>query len=227
MLSAGAAQGLTSAIAPRLQAEAGAELRALFMPVGALREKFLAGEPCDVVVSTPAMLEEFARAERVDGATIALLGRVHTGIAVPARASPPAIETPDRLRAALSGVTRIHVPDPARATAGIHFVKVLQALELFEALAPRLVSHPNGVGAMTALAAADEPGSLGCTQVTEIRCTPGVRLVGALPAPFDLATPYAAAVCVSARDAVLARRWVDMLTAAASATLRHQSGFEP
>jgi molybdate transport system substrate-binding protein len=227
LLSAGAAQGVASALAPRFRAETGAELSAAFMPVGVLKEKFLAGEACDVVVSTPPMLEQFAFDGRVDGSTIALLGRVPTGIAVRAGAQAPPIDTPERLRAALSGAARIHVPDPQRATAGIHFVKVLRSLGLFEALAPRLASHANGVAAMAALSTDEKPGALGCTQVTEIRCTAGVTLLGALPAPFDLATAYAASVCAAALDHALARRFVAMLVGPDSAALRRDAGFEP
>ena len=197
-----------------------------FMPVGVLKEKLLAGEACDVVVSTPSMLEQFALDGRVDGATIALIGRVATAIAVRAGASAPSIDAPDRVRAALSAAPRIHVPDPERSTAGIHFVQVLRALELFEALAPRLTSHRNGVAAMAALAADEDPGALGCTQVTEIRCTRGVALVGALPPPFDLATPYAVSVSAAAREPELARRFVDMLVGPDSAALRRDAGFD-
>ena len=196
------------------------------MPVGMLKEKLLAGQACDVVVSTPPMLEQFALDGWVDGGSIALLGRVPTGVAVRAGAKAPSIDTPDRLRAVLLAAARIHVPDPERATAGIHFVKVLRTLGLFEALAQRLASHANGVSAMAALANDEEPGALGCTQVTEIRCAGGVTLVGALPPPFDLATAYAASVCAAALDHALARRFVDMLVGPDSAALRRDAGFE-
>jgi molybdate transport system substrate-binding protein len=226
LLSAGAAQGLGSALASRLRADTGAELDTAFMPVGALQEAFLAGEPCDVVVSTAAMLQQFADDERIDGTGIALLGRVHAGIAVRAGDPAPAIDDPDRLRAALAAATLIHVPDLERSTAGIHFANVLRALALYDALSPRLATHRSGVAAMTALAA-DSPGAIGCTQVTEIRFIGGVTLVGAPPAPFDLATPYAAAVSSSACDPALARRFVDILTGPDAAALRRAAGFEP
>src|ERR1043166_122330 len=117
LLSAGAAQGIASALAAKLEADTGTQLDATFAPVGVLKSKLLAGETSDVVVSTPSMLEEFARDGRVDAATIALLGRVHTGVAVRSGQPVPAIGSRDHLRAALSAATRIHVPDPERATA--------------------------------------------------------------------------------------------------------------
>jgi molybdate transport system substrate-binding protein len=227
VLSAGAAQGLTRALSRGFENDARCELRASFMPVGALEDKLLAGEGCDVVVSTATMLARYAREARVDGGTIAPLGRVSTGIAVKAGEPAPAIDGEEQLRAALSAVPRLYVPDPERATAGIHFVKVLRALGLYERLAPRLASYPNGVSAMAALAAAAEGGALGCTQVTEIRCTAGVTPVGALPPPFDLATSYAAAASMSASEPALARRFVATLAGPESADARRAAGFEP
>ena len=47
---------------------------------------------------------------------------------------------------------------------------------------------------MRALADTTGPGAVGCTQVTEILYTPGVDLVGPLPAEFTLATMYSVAV---------------------------------
>jgi molybdate transport system substrate-binding protein len=226
LLSAGAAQAVADALAPQFRTATQVEVRASFQPVGALEEKFLAGEPCDVIVSTAAMLEQFSNAMRVDAATIAPLGRVHTGIAVRLGERTPAIGDRGELRAALEQAARVYVPDPGRATAGIHFVKVLHELGLYEALAPRLAAYPNGAAAMAALAAATERDCIGCTQITEIKYTRGVTLVGALPSEFDLATLYAAAVSRSAREAELALRFVRMLAGTESEELRREAGFE-
>jgi molybdate transport system substrate-binding protein len=226
LLSAGAAQGLANALAPRLLADAGVELHGAFMPVGALRERLLAGEACDVVVSTRAMLEELARGQKVGGSTIASLGRVHTAVAVRTGEPAPPIETPKALASTLSAAERIFIPDPERATAGIHFAKVLRALALHDVLASRLSVHANGAAAMTALAASQEHPCLGCTQATEIRNTDGVQLVGPLPEPLALATFYAVAASAAARDAQAARRFVAMLSGPEGAALRTQAGFE-
>jgi molybdate transport system substrate-binding protein len=79
---------------------------------------------------------------------------------------------------------------------------------------------------MAALAAGTESDSLGCTQVTEIKFTRGVTLVGALPPEFDLATLYAAAVSGSAGEPELALRFVHMLAGAGSERLRREAGFD-
>jgi molybdate transport system substrate-binding protein len=227
LLSAGAAQGVVSALAPDFRARTGCELRATFQAVGALKEKLLAGEHCDVLISTRAMLDEFVREGRVLADTVAALGRVQTGVAVREIDPEPAIATREELRASLCAASAIYFPDPARATAGIHFARVLRTLGLDASLASRLHPHPNGASAMTALARSGTAGSIGCTQVTEIRSTAGVKLVGALPEPFVLATVYAVAVASAAHDPSLARELARMLSGPESQDLRGRCGFEP
>jgi len=227
LLSAGAAQSVAVAVIPAFRAAAGAEVNATFRTVGVLKEMVLAAEPCDVLVSTVAMLDDFARDGRVLPASIRTLGRVQTGIAVRSDEPLPAIGNRALLRASLVAATGIYLPDPERATAGIHFVKVLRELGLHDDLASRLRGYPNGARAMEALATSRGSGLIGATQVTEINATSGVTLVGTLPAPFELATTYAVAVCSSAHEPELAQRFVQILAGPDSFELRRRSGFEP
>ena len=226
LLSAGAAQSVAVAVIPAFRAAAGAEVHATFRTVGVLKEMLLAAEPCDVLVSTAAMLDDFAREGRVLPASIRTLGRVQTGIAVRSDEPLPAIGNRALLRASLVAAMGIYLPDPERATAGIHFVKMLRELGLHDDLAPRLHAYPNGASAMEALASSRGSGLIGGTQVSEINATPGVTLVGTLPAPFELATTYAVAACSSAYEPELAQRFVQMLAGPEALELRSQAGFE-
>ena len=67
---------------------------------------------------------------------------------------------------------------------------------------------------------------IGCTQVTEINYTVGVELVAPLPARFELATVYTAAVSVRAIAPALAARFIAMLAGADTRELRTAGGFE-
>jgi molybdate transport system substrate-binding protein len=67
---------------------------------------------------------------------------------------------------------------------------------------------------------------VGCTQVTEIRYTEGVMLVGPLPLEFDLATTYSVALATSARFPDAARTLADLLTGENSLELRRKGGFD-
>ena len=120
----------------------------------------------------------------------------------------------------------IYFPDAQRSTAGIHFASVLAKLGIADSVAPRLRTFPNGATAMRELAADPRPGAIGCTQVSEIKYTPGLLLVGALPEAFELATVYSAAMSSTAREPQLARRFVELIAGPRSRSLREQGSFE-
>jgi molybdate transport system substrate-binding protein len=151
---------------------------------------------------------------------------VRTGVAVRTGTPHPAVSTPEALGAALRAADAVHFPDPQRATAGIHFAKVLRELGLDAELQPRIRTFPNGATAMRELAASSAAHPIGCTQVTEILFTPGVDLVGLLPPQFELATVYTAAVPAKAAHPALASRFIEMMTAPDTAELRQRCGFE-
>jgi len=128
------------------------------------------------------------------------------------------------LRTLLQRASAIYVPDPERATAGIHALKVLRALG--QAQPRRLRAHPNGAAAMAALAREGDSAAVGITQVSEILYTPGLRLLGALPPPHGLATLYSAAVARDRAHAASAAALVALLCSPAQTQLRQRSGFD-
>lgn len=221
ILSAGAAKAVVTAVA----AQTALELKGAFGAVGAMRDKLLAGEPCDVIVLTRAMLDALAAEGCVFGETIGDLGRVYTGVAVKNGTALPDVASAPALRAALLGAEAIYVPDTVKSTAGKHVAGMFEALGIAAQLRGRLKEFPNGATAMRAMG--DAPGSeaIGCTQVSEILYTGGVTLVGPLPAEFELATAYSAAVSTGTADTMRARDFVAGLSGAGSRDLRSHAGF--
>lgn len=216
VLSAGAAQAAVCALA----ALKGYELQADFGAVGAMQKKLLEGAACDLIVLTQPLIAELEAAGRV--VSSAGLGAVRTGIAVRESDPSPEISSGAALRAALAAADEIYFPDPQKATAGIHFAKVLDRL----GIGGRRRTYPNGATAMREMVRATAKRVIGCTQATEIRNTAGARLVGPLPAEFELATPYAAGVCAGAAHEEDARRFLSLLGGAESRELRLKAGFE-
>ena len=226
VLCAGAAQGLVKALAPQVAAELGVRIEGRFGAVGAMKEALLAGEPCDVMIVTDAMIETLAGTGELEGRSRAALGRVRTGVAVKSAAPPPEVGTSEGLRATLLASDRIYFPDPLRATAGIHFADTLRRLGLYDRLAHRFATFASGAIAMRELAASTDDVPIGCTQITEILYTEGVQLAGALPPEFELATGYTAAVAARSAERERARRFVALLSGEASRELRRIGGFE-
>lgn len=226
ILSGGAAQGLVNALRGAIYNETGRAVEGSFGAVGLMRDKLLAGEPCDLVILTQALIDELTTAGHVQTGSAMPLGVVRTGLAVKSGEPQPKMDTPETLKAALLAARGIYFPDPVKATAGIHFMSVLKQLGIAQQVAGALRPFPNGATAMKEMAAASGSGLLGCTQVSEILYTPGVQLVDVLPKAFELATVYTAAVAVKADQPQAARMMIDLLTAPAAAELRRAGGFE-
>nr|WP_316640829.1 substrate-binding domain-containing protein [uncultured Roseateles sp.] len=226
LLCAGAAQGLVKALQQRFADATGATVQGRFGAVGAMKEALLAGEACDVMLVTEAMIQSLIVEGRLRAGSEAALGRVRTGVAVRSGELLPDVGTPETLKAALLAADAIYFPDPQRATAGIHFAKVMRELGIHDELEGRFRTFPNGATAMRELAADTSPRAIGCTQVTEINYTPGVLLAGALPKAFELATQYSAALSAQAAEPELAARLVALLAGPDSQSLRREGGFE-
>jgi molybdate transport system substrate-binding protein len=227
ILSGGAAQGLVEQVRARFEAEHRCKLEGTFGAVGATRDRLLAGEPCDVLILTGELISALASQGVLLPRSARALGEVKTGIAVKAGAPVPDIGTAKALEAAVLGARGLYCPDPQKATAGIHFMKVLRMLGIDQQVADRLRSSPNGMTAMREMAAAEGMDVIGCTQVSEILHSPGVRLVGPLPKKFELATIYTAAVCSRSTDPQKAAALVELLAGDQSRALREAGGFGP
>jgi len=224
-LSGGAAAGLVNPLKAEFEAKHNCTLHGTFSAVGAMKEALLQGTPCDVVILSKAMVQSLIDSGHVKAGSLRALGVVKTGIAVKHGTTHPAIATRADLQAAFRAAEGIYFPDPKLATAGIHFFKVLQTLGLDVELADRFRTYPNGATAMKEMALATGP-VIGCTQVTEIKYTEGVDLVGVLPQEFELATVYALGISTQAQQPQIAQALSDALTDTSTEALRLAGGFE-
>jgi molybdate transport system substrate-binding protein len=199
ILAGGAAQPLVERVRRDFEAATGFTIDGTFSAVGAMRDKLLAGDPADVVILSRALVEELARSGHVAAPSMTDVAKVATAVAARQGDPLPVIADKAGLAAALITADEIHFPDPALATAGIHFAKVMRELGVWDKVVARLKLAPNGNTAMRALAASIARRPIGCTQETEIRATPGIVLVGPLPPGCDLTTVYTAAVTSTAQ----------------------------
>ena len=80
-------------------AEARIEVAGTFGAVGAILDKFRAGDACDVVILTRAQIAELNSQARLHPQTASDLGAVATSIAVRANEPAPDVSDAERLRA--------------------------------------------------------------------------------------------------------------------------------
>jgi molybdate transport system substrate-binding protein len=223
VLGGGATQGLVEALRTAFEARTACGIDGEFGAVGAMKARLLAGEPADVTILSRALTDELVHDGYVVASSVTDVGSVQTAIAVRRGDPLPAVDDSMKLHAALDSADEIHFPDPAKATAGIHFGKVMERLGIVAA--DRLRPAPNGATAMRALAASTGRKPIGCTQATEILATAGLTLVGPLPPGCDLATIYSGAATARSPRQAEATALVRLLADEAGREMRRQLGF--
>jgi len=226
VLAAGAAKAALERIAPEFSRQSGHSLRATFDTVGVQRDRVLNAAPgtvADVVILSTAAVTQLRSAGRLQSDAAQDIGAVAISLAVPQGAAVPDISSPEALKQTLLAAPSIAYADPARgATAGSHFAKVLDALNLRQTLQPRLTVLPFGVDVIKDVSRGNY--ALGVSQSSEILQHPGITLVGALPAPFALTTRYAAAL---ASDQAAGRLLMQFLASDAAIQHFRNTGFLP
>ena len=226
VLSGGAAAAVVQGVQAEFEQATGSRIEGTFSAVGMMRDKLIAGTPCDVAIFTKPLIEQLIASGHVVPGSARSLGLVKTGVAVRSGTPHPAVSTRAELHAAMSAAQGIYFPDPDKATAGIHFLSVLKALGLDETLRSKFRVFPNGATAMGEMAKSTESNLIGCTQVTEINYTQGVDLVAVLPAEFELSTDYTLGICTHTQNLQQAQLLADLLSGPASEAVRRQGGFE-
>ncbi len=189
VLAAGAAKELVTRIESEFTHATGRRIKATFDTVGAQRERVEKGERPDAVILSSAAIAQLNKLGLIDTSSITDVGDVQVGLAVRAGEVVPDIRTPDAFRITLLAGKSIAYADPARgATAGAHFAKVLTALGIQDRVASKVTVLPFGVEVIEAVAAGKF--DIGVSQSSEIVQHKGVRYIGALPVPHQLATRY-------------------------------------
>ena len=82
VLAAGAVEAVVRDVAGSFEKESGHTVKLTYAPVGALRDKIYAGEPADLALVTPVIIEQLQARGLVRPGTRTDLGRVGGGIAV-------------------------------------------------------------------------------------------------------------------------------------------------
>ncbi len=184
---------------------------------GALRDRVLAGEPADVVVTSEEHLAKLpARA-------VLPLGAAGTGLALRDGAPRRSIATPEALKETLLAAASIAWADPASgATGGRHFAKVIADLGIEAEIRAKSRLFDFGVEAVAACGRGEA--ELAVSQATEIAGRPGVSFLGLFPPPYDLSTAYAAGALT---ETPAARALLDLLGSGPARAALAEIGFTP
>ena len=204
ILSAGAVKRGVSRIAAEFERATGATVKVEFTPVPELRKRMAAGETADVVVATPAVLDEFAAQNKLITGSRGFLGRSRMGVVIHADAPVPAIPDTAAFKALLLGASHVVRNE---ASSGIYSDKLLNKLDLTAQLGSKVAVVKTGSAIMQYVA--DHPAqAVGLAQISELMLLMDkgckVKLAAPLPDEIQNMTSYDAAAMTGAPAAAVA-----------------------
>ncbi len=225
VLAAGAVEAVVREMVGRFEKESGHTVKLAYAPVGALRDKIYAGEPADLTIVTPVIIEQLLARGLVRPGTRTDLGQVGGGIAVRKGAPRPAIRTPEELKGALLGAKEIYHADPKIATAGAYFLQVADRLGIGEEVRKKGRTAGGGKASMELMARSTAE-AIGLTQISEILSVPQVELVGPYPGDLQRMTTYTGILLERTRHAEAAEAFLRFLTSSPIQARFRQQGYE-
>jgi molybdate transport system substrate-binding protein len=224
VLSAGAYKSVVVAIEPEFEKQTGHKLVIDNDTVGALTQRIEGGETFDVVIVSPAAVDDLVKKGKVAGGTRQVLARVGIGVMVKEGAPKPDISTVDAFKKAVLDAKSVAYIDPASGgSSGIYLANLFDKLGIANAVKPKAKLKQGGYVADLIVSGEAE---LGIHQISEILPAKGVTLVGPLPAEIQNYTTYAAGLGANARDAGAAKALIQALAGSMAAPVLKAKGME-
>ncbi len=225
VLTAGAFKEVVLALAPNYERQTGNKVVIDNGTTGQLKARINGGEAFDVVVITPAVVDEFIKSGKVAAGSEVKLAGVGIGVVVKEGAPKPDISTVEKFKAALLKAKTVAYIDPASGgSSGIYIDKLLEKLGIADQIRPKARLKKGGHVADLIVSGEAE---LGIHQISEIVPVKGAALVGPLPAEIQKTTIYAAGMSAATKDKDAAKELIEYLSGPDAAAVLKSKGMDP
>jgi molybdate transport system substrate-binding protein len=218
VLTARAIATVLSEIGPEFERATGHKLNVIssFGPVFARR--ISAGEPFDVVVSPPPIIDGLIKDGKVIADSRASLVRSGIGVEVRAGAPKPDISSVETFKRALLNAKSIGY----LKVGGVP--QLIDRLGITDAIKSKVTTPDSDI--VSELVAKGEL-ELGVMVITQILTTPGVELVGPLPPEIQFYTTFTAGVSANSKAPDAARDLIKFLPGPIALPVVKSQGMEP
>lgn len=198
------------AVIPRFETITGYKVAARWELNPAVRTQIEAGEPFDLVITNPNLIEELVSLGKVRTGSQVTFGRIAMGVAAREGGRALDIGSVEAFKQTLKGARSIAYASDG--TSGGYFQGLLERLGIADEVKPKLVPVSGG---QTAAAIGRGEADLGVVPVTSIlAAAPEAMLVGRFPAELQSYIDFAIGVSADSTDAEAASQLSAFLVSA-------------
>jgi molybdate transport system substrate-binding protein len=217
-----AVKAIVEALAPEFERATKHTITPVFGIASAIKTGIEAGEPFDVAILTPALLDDLAAKGMIESTPRPVVARTGLGLMVKAGAAKPDVRTVDAFTRAVLGARAITYV--STGASGVAFVATLEKLGIAQPVTAKAKAVASGdeVNANIASGAAE----FAVLPVSEILGVPGAELGGVFPAAIQTYIVMAAGINPRSPQAAAAREFVTFLMAAKNTPVIRAKGME-
>jgi molybdate transport system substrate-binding protein len=209
-------------LVPMFERASGHKVVLSFQSGSVLPVKVKDGAQADIVVTTPATIDELVAAGKVVANTRVDFVGSGAGVAVRAGAPKPDISTPAAFKSALLAAKSVGY---SQGPSGVHFMDVLTRLGIADQVKAKGVVPPLGTRVGTLIAKGEA--EIGVQQITELIQIPGIEFVGPLPKELQANIVYATATPTTAKERDAAAVLVRFLSSEPALPIIRKLGLDP
>ena len=201
----------------------GHKLTIKYAPSGTLLKQVDAGEPFDVILIFPNLVDELIKQGKVAPSTRVDIARMGLGLAVKRGAAKPDIRSTDAFKRLL--LTSSSIAYAAQGPSGVHLVSVLDRLGIAQDVKPKL--RPMSAGSLVVGPVARGEVEIGIVAIPFILAEPGAELAGPLPQELQDYVYFSSGIGSAAQDANAAKAFVSYFRQPRSIEVLRSHGLEP
>ena len=225
LLTTGAFKQVVLALMPDFERQTGHTVVVTNDTAGGVKARIEKGEPYDVAVATPKILEELVSGGKIQKGSEVKLANVGVGVMVKDGAPKPDIATLEAFKQALLSARSVAYIDPkSGGSSGIYVDKLLEKLGVADQVRPKAKLKQGGYVADLIV---DGSAELGIHQISEIVPVKGVTLVGPLPKEIQNVTTYAAGITTASANKDAAAALLKALSGSKAAEVLKAKGMDP
>ncbi len=207
---------------PAFEQRMGHKVEVKFEVNPTVKKRIEAGEPFDVVLVNPEMVEDLTKQGKVVAGSQAAFGRAGMGVAVRAGAPKPDLSSVEAFKRALLDAKSVAYA--GEGSSGIYFISLLTRLGIAEEIKGKLKSVAGG---QTGQVVARGEAELGVVPVTTIlAAAPGAELAGLFPAELQSYIDFAVGLSTTARDLEGSKALITFLAGPESDAVTRAKGLE-